>query len=441
MFGRIWVGIVIFCASFSFIPFHSDAIPLHLKITRGNTKKVTVAFSQLRFSSDVEKKISDGCADVIMNDLNGTGLFNAQPAVSYDLGVSPGGVPSSDKWTQLEHDIFLTGSAQEFSPGRIKVKLFLWDVASGKQLSGKSFNFEVGSWRRAAHVMADHIYSRVTGDSGHFDTKIVYLSELEGDRKIAIMDQDGRSNTYIAMSNKEGVVSSPKLSPNGKRIIYILNTKSSGEIVLYDTEHETTTTVATLSGIGISTEFSPTGDAVLFSESKDGSANVYSLGLEKKNPIQLTDNEFTNISASYSPDGRFVVFSSDRSGAPHLYVMNSDGSDQKKISSGSGKYMTPVWSPRGDLIAFTKIKGNSCSVGIMRPDGSKEQSLAVGYPADSPSWAPNGKAILFAKHEPLDQKAEPTISLVVVNITGAYSRVIRTLGKPVSAHWASNERD
>ncbi|MFV9839182.1 MAG: translocation protein TolB [Aaplasma endosymbiont of Hyalomma asiaticum] len=441
MFGKIQVGVIVFCTFFFFIPFHGDSIPLHLKITRGNTKKVTVAFSQLRFLSDVERKISDSCTDVIMSDLNGTGIFNAQPAISYDLSVSPGGVPNSNTWTQLEHDIFLTGSAQEFSPGRIRVKLFLWDVASGKQLSGKSFNFEVGSWRRAAHIMADHIYSRVTGDSGHFDTKIVYLSELNSSRKISVMDQDGKSNTYIAVGNKKGVVSSPKLSPNGKLVVYILNTKSSGEIVLYDTEHETTTTVASLGGIGISAEFSPTSDAILFSESKDGSANVYTLGLEEKRPIQLTDNEFVNISASHSPDGKYVVFSSDRTGTPHLYIMNSDGSDQKKISSGAGKYMTPVWSPRGDLIAFTKVKGNSCSIGIMRPDGSKEQTLAVGYLLDSPSWAPNGKAILFTKHESSDQKAEPNVSLVVANINGAYSRVIRTLGKPISAHWSHNEQD
>ena len=439
MCGKIQVGIIVFCAFFVCIPFHSSSVPLHLEITRGNAKRITVSFSQLHFSSDMERKISDNCADVILNDLNGTGMFEAKTEVDNGLGVSSGGVPNSNKWTSLKRDILLTGSAQEFSPGRMRMKLYLWDVASGKQLSGKSFNFEVGSWRRAAHVMADHIYSRVTGDSGHFDTRVVYISELDGYRKIALVDQDGENNTYIVTNGKEEIVSSPRLSPNGKSMVYTLNSRSAGKIVLYDMERETISKVIDLAGIGISAEFSPTGDAILFSEAKDGSANIFSLSLEEKEPVKLTDNEFTNISASYSPDGKYVVFSSDRTGTPHLYVMNADGSDQKKISSGAGRYMAPVWSPRGDLIAFTKVKGSSYSIGVMRPDGSREKSLVSGYLMDNPSWAPNGKAILFIRHEQADEKNDT--SLVIVNVTGAYSRVIKTLGKPLSAYWSSYVQD
>ena len=75
--------------------------------------------------------------------------------------------------------------------------------------------------------------------------------------------------------------------------------------------------------------------------------------------------------------------------------MNADGSGQKRISFGQGRYSTPVWSPRGDLIAFTKQIGGRFQIGVMRPDGSGERILTDGYQIEGPTWAPNGRVLMF----------------------------------------------
>jgi TolB protein len=94
------------------------------------------------------------------------------------------------------------------------------------------------------------------------------------------------------------------------------------------------------------------------------------------------------------------VFNSDRGGSPQLYLMNADGSDQHRVSFGDGRYTTPVWSPKGDLIAFTKQTGSTFHIGVMRPDGSDERILTTSFLDEGPTWAPNGRVLMFFRETP-----------------------------------------
>ena len=76
------------------------------------------------------------------------------------------------------------------------------------------------------------------------------------------------------------------------------------------------------------------------------------------------------------------------------------GGGERRISFGEGRYATPVWSPRGDYIAFTKIMGSGFGIGIMRPDGSGERLLANGFLVEGPTWAPNGRVLMFFRQQP-----------------------------------------
>ena len=94
------------------------------------------------------------------------------------------------------------------------------------------------------------------------------------------------------------------------------------------------------------------------------------------------------------------MFESDRGGTQQIYVMNSDGTGQRRITFGEGRYSTPVWSPRGDLIAFTKQSGGSFLIGVIRPDGTGERILTEGFHNEGPTWAPNGRVIMFFREAP-----------------------------------------
>jgi len=114
-----------------------------------------------------------------------------------------------------------------------------------------------------------------------------------------------------------------------------------------------------------------------------------------RNLRRLTNTPGIDTSPSYSNDGTQIVFNSDRGGTQQLYVMSSSGGGDRRISFGTGRYATPVWSPRGDYIAFTKITGGQFGIGIMRPDGSGERMLSSGFLVEGPTWAPNGRVLMF----------------------------------------------
>jgi TolB protein len=142
--------------------------------------------------------------------------------------------------------------------------------------------------------------------------------------------------------------------------------------------------------------FSPDGQKVIMSLLRDdGNSNIYTMDLRSRNTTRLTTSDSIDTSPSYSPDGSQITFTSDRGGRAQIYVMGADGSNQHRVSFGNGTYSTPVWSPRGDLIAFTKQTGNEFQIGVMRTDGSGERILSSGFQEEGPTWAPNGRVLMY----------------------------------------------
>jgi TolB protein len=141
---------------------------------------------------------------------------------------------------------------------------------------------------------------------------------------------------------------------------------------------------------------------------------------------RLTEGSAIDTSPSYSPDGGRIVFNSDRGGSQQLYVMSSGGGDAKRISFGSGKYGTPVWSPRGDNIAFTKIEGGAFYIGVMAPDGSHERLLTHDFLVEGPTWAPNGRVLMYFSQSPQDARGRAGAHLYSIDLTGYNQREVNT---------------
>jgi TolB protein len=141
--------------------------------------------------------------------------------------------------------------------------------------------------------------------------------------------------------------------------------------------------------------FSPNGDKVAFSVERAGNTDIFIMDLRSHGISRVTSDPSIDTSPSFSPDGSRIVFNSDRGGQPQVYMMNLDGSNVRRISFGGGRYTTPVWSPRGDFIAFTKQTGGEFHIGVMRADGSDERLLTSSYLDEGPTWAPNGRVLMF----------------------------------------------
>jgi len=320
--------------------------------------------------------------------------------------------------------------------GNIKVDFRLWDVVVGSQLTGFSYTSQPNNWRRLAHIISDAIYKRVTGEEGYFDTRVAYVSETgpanNRVKRIAIMDQDGANNRYI--TDGATLAITPRFSPTLQEIVYMAYNadRTPPQVYLQNVDSGRRELLGNFPGMSSAPRFSPDGPRVVMSLQEGGNSNIFELDLRSRNVRQLTNTPAINTAPSYSPDGSAIVFESDRGGTQQIYVMGVDGSGQNRISFGEGRYSTPVWSPRGDYIAFTKQGGGNFAIGIMKPDGSGERILTEGYHNEGPTFAPNGRVLMFFREA--GGAAGP--SLYTVDINGRNEQKVLTTGFASDPAWS-----
>ena len=103
--------------------------------------------------------------------------------------------------------------------------------------------------------------------------------------------------------------------------------------------------------------------------------------------------------------------------------------------TGRAAISHPVWSPRGDLIAFTKILGGKFYIGVMYPDGGGERLLAEGYHVEGPTWAPNGRVLMYFRKDPVDSGGRRS-RLYSIDLTGRNERQIPTPADASDPAWS-----
>jgi TolB protein len=422
-------AVTIAAAMMATLPARAEVV---IDITKGTVEPLPIAITDFLSGDQLGANISG----VIAADLERSGLFAPIDKGAFIEKISnPDAAPRFEDWKVINAQALVTGRVTKQGDGRLKAEFRLWDTFAGQQLEGQQFFTSPDSWRRVAHIIADAIYERLTGEKGYFDTRVVYVDESGTKEKrikrLAIMDQDGANTRYL--TNGKDLVLTPRFSPSRQEITYMSFEGGKPQIYLLQLETGQRELVGNFPGMTIAPRFSPDGQKVVMSLlQEDGSANVYTMDLRSRTTTRLTSTSAIDTGASYSPDGSQVVFESDRGGRPQIYKMAADGSNPQRISFGDGSYSTPVWSPRGDLIAFTKQSGGQFSIGVMKIDGSGERILSSGYHDEGPTWAPNGRVLMFFRQPPGSNSPH----LVTIDLTGRNLRQIQTPNLASDPAWS-----
>ncbi|MDX6750996.1 Tol-Pal system beta propeller repeat protein TolB [Geminicoccaceae bacterium 1502E] len=395
---------------------------LELDITRGFVEPMPIAISPLAGDGPQARELGEAIAQVIGADLDSSGLFRTIDRRAYIQSAEEmRELPRFADWRQVNAQALVTGLVRSNGPAVI-VEFRLWDVFGGNQLVGLRFDAAASQWRRLAHKIADAVYQRLTGESGYFDTRIVYVSESgpakRRIKRIAIMDQDGANHAFL--TDGRDLVLTPRISPDTRQVAYMAYRGQQPRVFMRDIAGGRESVLGDFAGMTFSPRFSADGRTLLVTMAQGGNSDIFAYDVASRRSRRLTDNAAIDTSPSFSPDGRRIVFNSDRGGAPHLYVMSASGGGAQRISFGSGRYGSPEWSPRGDLIAFTKIQGGQFHTGIMRPDGSDERLLTRSFEEENPTWSPNGRVILFYR------SSGNRVRLFTVDITGYNEREVPT---------------
>lgn len=434
--GFLAATLTLFCFFFA-VPARAE---LHVVVDEGVTTPLPIAIPDFIAGPGTNATIGHDIAGVVRADLERSGLFKPLDPASYIEQVKDINVPPRfGDWRIIQAQGLITGQATMQSDGRLRVDFRLWDIFGEQQMVGLQYSTTPENWRRIAHLVSDAIYQRITGEKGYFDTRIVFIAEsgskLNRRKRLAVMDQDGANPSFLTQGDY--LVLTPRFNPTAQLIAYMSYIQGKPRVYLFDLETGRQQVLGNFPNMTFSPRFSPDGKSVVMALEQNGNSDIYVMDLATRTSKRLTNDPGIDTAPSYSPDGKQITFESNRGGSQQVYVMNADGSNARRISFGGGKNGTPVWSPRGDLIAFTKMADGAFRIAVMRPDGAGERVLSDGWQDEGPTWAPNGRVLMFTRTSPTGSGGAAGGSQIwSVDVTGRNERRVLTPGDASDPAWS-----
>jgi TolB protein len=414
---------------------HPAHAVLRVDVNEANVQPVPIAVTDFIAGSPGDAETARGVSQIITGNLRRSGLFAPiDPAAFIEKIANTDVAPRFADWRAINAQALVTGRVTRQPDGRLKAEFRLWDVLGGGQQAGQQYFTTPDNYRRIAHIISDAIYERLTGEKGYFDSRIVFVDETGPKerrvKRLAMMDQDGASVRYLTRG--DDLVLTPRFSPSTQEITYMSFGQGDPRVYLLNIETAQREIVGNFPGMSFAPRFSPDGQRVIMSLQQGGNSNLFVMDLRSKATTRLTDTPAIDTSPSYSPDGTRICFESDRGGKPQIYIMAASGGPAQRISFGDGSYSTPVWSPRGDTIAFTKQAQGNFAIGIMRTDGQGERILTEGFHNEGPTFAPNGRVVMFFR----DPGGNAGPALYTIDLTGRNEQRVPTPGFASDPAWS-----
>ncbi len=275
-------------------------------------------------------------------------------------------------------------------------------IAVGKRYTGGPITTRL--LRSMVHRWADELVSHYTGDPGIAQTQIIYVSEDKaGRRDLFVMDYDGFGPKRVTSDPQLSLM--PNWSPDRRSVVYTTYRHNNQEIVRFELGKGSRRILVPPETLNMTPAVSPNGRLLAYASAKDsatkGNSDIFIMNLGTEMKKQLTDKASAELSPTWSPDGRKLAFTSDRKGRrPQIYIMRADGSNVRRLTFEGRYNAAPAWSPRGDWIAYVcRIPGYGLKLCRISSDGKRRFRITSGPPGeidDSPSWAPDGRHLVFS---------------------------------------------
>ncbi|MDH5649056.1 MAG: Tol-Pal system beta propeller repeat protein TolB [Gammaproteobacteria bacterium] len=376
--------------------FNNAMAILTIEITQGVEKGLPIAI--VPFAWEGANKPAHDIAQIVEVDLVRSGRFTSlSPKDFLSYPQKDTDVDFKD-WRLIKAEALLIGSVRELKPGRYQVEFRLFDVFKKAQLAG--YRYVVGSemLRAAAHQISDIVYEKLTGEPGAFSTRIAYVTKEVSNRthiyKLQIADSDGYG-PVTAVKSKEPLMS-PAWSPDGQKLAYVSFERKRSMVYVQNVADGKRQMLAEFEGINSAPAWSPDGRRMALTLSKDGNAEIYIMELATRALRRLTRNSAIDTEPAWSPDGRQLVFTSDRVGQPQIYRMNADGSGVERLTFEGSYNARPSYSADGKTLALVTLQGGRYHIGTLQLDNLALQTLTDTQLDESPSFAPNGRMLLYA---------------------------------------------
>jgi len=371
---------------------------LTIEITQGVDSALPIAVVPFD-TSKLSGRLPDDAdiAAIVGSDLNRSGVLrtmerSALPAMPhYSNEVDYG------HWRNAGQDYLVVGRILESSPGDYKIEFQLLDVLKRKQLLGRSMSAKKRNLRNRAHQISDYIYEQITGTRGAFNTRIAYVRAQKGATReyvLQVADSDG-FNPQTVLESDEPIMS-PSWSPDGNSLAYVSFESSFPAIYIQHLATARRTKVAAFQGLNGAPSWSPDGKYLALVLSKDGSPDIYTLDTASKRLKRLTTHRSIDTEPIWTRDGRSIIFTSDRSGSPQLYQIGVDGGQPRRLTFEGNYNSEASLSPDSRSVAMVHAFRGEYKIAQLDLDTGILSILTDSTLDESPSFAPNGKMVLYA---------------------------------------------
>lgn len=338
-----------------------------------------------------EDSSGQALSSIISADLIGSGLFKLIDISDLPRASTPQEIPLKlikAKGAQTQ----LVGSINPDANG-YTVRFWLVDVIQGKVLFGYDKVASNQNMRQVAHEIADLIYRQLTGEPGIFSTKIAFVMRGGRGYQLQVADADG-FGAHTILSSPEPIIS-PRWSPDGTKIAYVSFERKKPEIFVQNVITGARYALATFKGSNSAPAWSFDSKQLAIVLTRDGYSQIYLINANGGGLRRLTVSNAIDTEPSFSPDGQSIIFTSDRGGSPQIYQMPVSGGPATRLTYDGNYNASAKFSPDGKSIVLIHRGNGGYQVAIMDLASRQMIALTAGAKDDSPSFAPNGRVILY----------------------------------------------
>lgn len=361
---------------------------LNIEIIGAGATQIPVAIVPFGGDAEISKTINE----VVTGDLQRSGLFRMVDLAGKFLD-EPSQVSYAD-WQVRGADALAIGRVMVQTNGRIEAHFRLFDVVKQNELVAQAVSANEGQARAVGHRIADMIYEKLTGDKGVFSTRIAYVNRQGSYFRLIVADSDGYNEQVILAQNEP--IMSPSWSPDGSHLAYV--SFETGHAVVYVQSLFTNQrkVLADFHGSNSAPAWSPDGKQMAIVLTRDGGSQIYLVRPDGSNLRRITFSGVIDTEPNFSPDGQYLLFSSDRGGSVQIYRMPVNGGPEQRMTFGDGNNFSPRHSPDGTGFVFAHRVNGKFYIAVQDFQTGQMEILTEGGWEKKPSFAPNGKLILFA---------------------------------------------
>jgi TolB protein len=364
---------------------------LTIEIVGSGATQFPIAVVAFRAEEGLAQQISP----VVAADLGRSGLFRLIDAGGLNPVPHEPAQLNYEQWRARGADAVVIGSVSRLPDGRYDVRFRLMDAVKQVQLAGYVYFARTDNLRLVAHKIADLIYEKLTGETGVFATRITYIVKRGSRFELQVADADGYNPQTVLASNEP--IISPAWAPDGLRLAYVSFEQKKPVVYVQSLTTGKRRAVARHWGSNSAPAWSPDGKRLAVVLTKDGGSQIYLINADDGSGVtRLTYSSAIDTEPNFSPDGRHLLFTSDRSGGPQIYRMAVAGGAAQRLTFEGSYNVTPRHSPDGNSFTFIQRSGTRFNVAVQDFATRQVQVLTDGGVDESPTFAPNGKLILYA---------------------------------------------